>query len=98
MTQMKKRVKNLILITLKMRFLSSETIASPPLKWTTHVKRRIAITTPITLTVAKIGNLTTGGVAILERESDYREREREKKREIEILMLKGDWGIKEKEN
>jgi hypothetical protein len=34
------------------------------------------ITIPIALTVAKIGNLTTGGVAIVERENDGRERKR----------------------
>jgi hypothetical protein len=35
------------------------------------------ITIPIALTVAKIGNLTTGGVAIVEREKMMVERERE---------------------
>lgn len=68
-------------VTLKMRSLLSETRARPPLKWTAHVSRRTVTATPTALTAVKIGNLTTGGVAIftyLERENG-RERERDER-------------------
>jgi len=64
-----------------MRSLLSETRARPPLKWTAHVSRRTVTATPTALTAVKIGNLTTGGVAIftyLERENG-RERERDER-------------------
>lgn len=63
------------LFTLKMRSLLSEKRARPPLKWRAQVRRRTLIATPTALTVAMIGNLTTGGAAILERENG-RERKR----------------------
>ena len=65
-------------ITLKMRSLLSETRASPPLKWSVHVRSRSVTKTPIHLTVGKIGNLTTGGLAIYLKSKGERERERER--------------------
>lgn len=63
-------------VTLKMRSLSSETRASPPLKWTAQMSTRDMMVTPIALMIRTTGNLTTG-TPMADQSHTARETERE---------------------